>query len=434
MKQSLAIAAVAGLAAAAPSNTHHSNRPSGKLGNDPAFLEYASRFNKDIRDPVSFTLRQQRYHAAESTISAQNRIADESGDPNALRLGHNFTSDMTRDEYLGLLGLDQQSAQMKSKSLPAHNAHHSSGNRRNRLGGRGGRHLEDAATNVDHFADGFMHPVKDQGNCGSCWAFAANTALEGAYAKKTNSAPMHFSEQQLVDCTLTGNAYNYELFGKDYGIWGCQGGWMDLAWKFQQEQGIMLEEDYPYTSGNTSTESQCAHNASKTVGTASSWGQITTSVDDIKAKLAEQPLSVALDAGSAAFQWYKSGVVKQSDNCGTSLNHAVVMVGYTDSGSAPEPDTDDDDDYNPPEPDTDDDEEDDGDVSGCKVTKWWHTCDGNRRRRRMQDVSGNDNYWKIQNSWGTWWGDEGFIRIEIADGYGVCGINSVVEWVDFTEN
>merc|ERR1719181_1638477 len=274
----------------------------------------------------------------------------------------------------------------------------------------------------------------DQGNCGSCWAFAANTALEGAYAKKTNSAPMHFSEQQLVDCTLTNNDYNYELFGKDYGIWGCQGGWMDLAWTFQKEQGIMLEGDYPYTSGNSSVETQCAHNASKTVGTASGWGQITTSVDDIKAKLAEQPLSVALDAGSAAFQWYKSGVVKQSDNCGTSLNHAVVMVGYTDSGNAPEPDDDEDeDDYNPPEPDEDD-EEDDGDVSGCTVTKWWHTCSQNNRRRRMQDVSGNDNYWKIQNSWGTWWGDEGFIRIEITDGYGVCGINSVVEWVDFQAN
>ena len=110
MKQSFAIAAVAGLASAAPSSSHHSTRPSGKLGNDPAFLEYASRYNKDIRDPVSFTLRQQNYHHAESTISAQNRIADASGDPNALRLGHNFTSDMTRDEYLGLLGLDSRSA------------------------------------------------------------------------------------------------------------------------------------------------------------------------------------------------------------------------------------------------------------------------------------------------------------------------------------
>ena len=85
----------------------------------------------------------------------------------------------------------------------------------------GGRLLEDVATTVDHAADGFMVPVKNQGGCGSCWAFAANTAAEGTLAKKTSSSPVHLSEQQMVDCTLAvergGTAYN----GKDYGAWGC---------------------------------------------------------------------------------------------------------------------------------------------------------------------------------------------------------------------
>jgi len=71
-------------------------------------------------------------------------------------------------------------------------------------------HLIDVATNVDHFADGWMHSVKDQGGCGSCWAFAANTALEGTLAKKTESPPVRISEQQLVDCTLTTNPDNYD--------------------------------------------------------------------------------------------------------------------------------------------------------------------------------------------------------------------------------
>ena len=435
MKQSFAVAAFAGMVAAAPSSSHHSNRPEGKLGNDPAFLEYASRFNKDIRNPGAFTVRQQRYHDSESKIQAQDRIADASGNPKALRLGHNFTSDMTTDEYLGLLGLDQAAANAKATSLPAHSHHHPNGHR-NRLGH--GRHLEDAAVNVDHFKDGFMQPVKDQGNCGSCWAFAANTAMEGAYAKKTGSAPMHFSEQQLVDCTLTTSSYNQELFGKDYGIWGCDGGWMDLAWTFQNEQGIMLEGDYPYTSGNTSVETQCKHDWNKTVGKASGWGQVTQSVDAMKTKLTEQPLSVALDASSAAFQLYKSGVVKSTDGCGGQLNHAVVMVGFTDSGDGGNDDqSDDEEEENNPEPDDDSDDEDDDyipPVDGCKVTKWWHSCPQQNNGRRLNDASGNDNYWKIQNSWGTWWGDEGFIRIEIEEGYGVCGINSVVEWVDFQAN
>jgi len=61
-----------------------------------------------------------------------------------------------------------------------------------------------------------MHTVKDQGNCGSCWAFGANTTLEGTIAKKTNKSPVRLSEQQLVDCTLTTNNQNYIDFGKDY--------------------------------------------------------------------------------------------------------------------------------------------------------------------------------------------------------------------------
>lgn len=203
-----------------------------------------------------------------------------------------------------------------------------------------------------------MHPVKNQGGCGSCWAFGANTTMEGTYAKKTNSAPLHFSEQQIVDCTLRNNPYN----GVDYGMWGCQGGWMDAAWKFQHANGAMLEADYPYTSGRTGTESQCVHDDTKVVGKAKEWGQITTNVSDMKDKTMQQPLSVALNASSSAFQFYSSGVVRAEDGCGTSLNHAVVIVGFTDSSYDPEPNPD-------PEPTPD------PDVQGCKVTKWWHSCD-----------------------------------------------------------
>lgn len=89
-----------------------------------------------------------------------------------------------------------------------------------------------------------MGPVKDQGGCGSCWAFAANTAFEGTVALQNNlskSQVPHFSEQQLVDCMLGGNEYNKSIFGKDYGMWGCGGGWMQPVWQFQKEQGIFLE-------------------------------------------------------------------------------------------------------------------------------------------------------------------------------------------------
>jgi len=155
-------------------------------------------------------------------------------------------------------------------SMPEHGGW---GGRNNMMSSRSrGRGLVADATTVDHVKDGFMGPVKQQGNCGSCWAFAANSALEGAIAKKNNAAPVRLSEQQLVDCTLRNNARNQELFGKDYGLWGCGGGWMDTAWTFQKEQGIMLDSDYGYTSGSTGTETACAHDRNKTIGNVTNIG------------------------------------------------------------------------------------------------------------------------------------------------------------------
>ena len=110
-----------------------------------------------------------------------------------------------------------------------------------------------------------MGPVKDQGSCGSCWAFAATTALEGTIAIKNQADPVRLSEQQVVDCTLTTNPENEKRFGVDYGANGCQGGWMSYAWDFIRDQGAMTDKDYPYTSGTTREESKCAHKPNKTV-------------------------------------------------------------------------------------------------------------------------------------------------------------------------
>ena len=276
------------------------------------------------------------------------------------------------------------------------------------------------ATEVDWAADNKMGPVKDQGSCGSCWAFAATTALEGTIAIQSNNEPVRLSEQQLVDCTLTTNPKNKEQFGVDYGAYGCDGGWMSYAWNFISDQGAMTDAEYPYESGYSTEEGDCKHDASKTEAKVDFYGQIHSSVEDVKAKLREQPLAVAVDAGSAAFQFYKSGVVKQEDGCGTRLNHAVVLVGYTekedevDPSPGPEP---------TPEPCNDE----------FKVNKWWHNeaCDTKVSGRvQSKDSEGLSNYWKIQNSWGMYWGDEGFIRLEITEGEGVCGINKHIEFVN----
>lgn len=96
------------------------------------------------------------------------------------------------------------------------------------------RLLSHKAVTVDHHILGHTVPVKDQGNCGSCWAFVANSALESAIAIKYNTKPVHLSEQYLVDCDTRG--YNA----------GCNGGLESAAWEFTKKNGARYESDYPY--------------------------------------------------------------------------------------------------------------------------------------------------------------------------------------------
>lgn len=84
---------------------------------------------------------------------------------------------------------------------------------------------------------------------------------------------MRLSEQQGVDCTTDTNK-NRKLFGKTYGSWGCEGGWMENYWKFSKQQGSMLEDDYPYKG----KDKDCKHDADKTVANA---GSITNISGDV---------------------------------------------------------------------------------------------------------------------------------------------------------
>jgi len=100
------------------------------------------------------------------------------------------------------------------------------------------------------------------------------------------------------------------------------------------------------------------------------------------------------------------------------------VVGYSDGGS------DGGDDTNPPDPTP----PTPTPTGNCTVKKWWHTCEPAATRRNLQgggpDANGNNNYWLMQNQWGTDWGDQGFIRFEITGGVGACGINREIEWAE----
>jgi len=171
-----------------------------------------------------------------------------------------------------------------------------------------GLHLRDLPSKVDWRTEGAVTPVKNQGTCGSCWAFSAVGALETLWWRQTGDL-VPLSEQNFVDCVT-----------KDH---GCQGGWMSHAFEYAAENGVQTGADYPYTA----RAAKCAFNASKALRVNSHYVNVTSkSATALKTAIVTNPVSVAIQANQVAFQLYRSGVIKTG--CGDSLNHGVLAVGY----------------------------------------------------------------------------------------------------------
>jgi len=214
-----------------------------------------------------------------------------------------------------------------------------------------GADLPDA---VDWSEKGAVTPVKNQGSCGSCWAFSTVGSLEGR-AQLAKGNLQQFSEQQFVECD------------RGFGDRGCMGGLMDNAFKYAHQADICTEDSYPYTGKRFGS---CAASGC-TVGLKA--GEVTGHVDVKKndeqalmEAVSAGPVSVAIDA-MGTFQLYMGGIM--SGRCGARLDHGVLVVGY---GSE----------------------------------------------------NGKD-YWKVKNSWGSTWGEKGYVRmLRGKGGKGQCGILS----------
>jgi len=166
------------------------------------------------------------------------------------------------------------------------------------------------ANAVDWRAKGIVTDVKDQAQCGSCWAFSATGATESAYALTHPGSLFSFSEQQLVDCA--GSSGNQ----------GCNGGWMDYAFNWIIANGICLESDYPYRAADGTCKKDC-----KTFKPINRVVDVTPGSEDaLMGAVGQQPVSVAIEADQSSFQFYRSGVM--DGVCGKNLDHGVLAVGY----------------------------------------------------------------------------------------------------------
>jgi len=194
--------------------------------------------------------------------------------------------------------------------------------------------------------------VKNQEQCGSCWAFSTTGGVEGVVAIHTGVLH-NISEQQLVDCST------------NEGNQGCNGGSMDQAFQYIiDNNGLCSEEEYPYQA----IEEKCQ--SCKSVVNIANYSDIERNNEKIlKVAVSHQPVSVGIQANQPSFQQYSKGIYSDP-NCGTQLDHGVLIVGYGHD--------------------------------------------------KLNDM----DYWIVKNSWGKDWGEEGYIRIQrnVNDSKGLCGI------------
>jgi len=323
---------------------------------------------------------------------------------------------------------------------------------------------------VDWRKKGAVTPVKNQEQCGSCWAFSTIGSVEGINAISTGKL-VTLSEQELVDCSNNGNH-------------GCNGGLMDYAFQWiENNHGIDTERDYSYEGV---TEQCNKTKEAKHVVTIDGYEDVPQNDESSLMKAVKnQPVSVAIEADHMSFQHYTGGVFDASD-CGEQLDHGVLVVGFH-QGSGPGPSPGPSPGPTPPPSGNKCNDEfscptgttccclddsspcdrfgccpfpeasccsdhlhccpsarpvchvsegtcGDSNVASNARIPWMEVPMGKKMEAEKKSTaavaaaaasSNTQGYWIVKNSWGESWGDSGYIRIAMGGGVGgsgLCGI------------
>jgi C1A family cysteine protease len=292
-------------------------------------------------------------HIFNNWISNDKYIEEHNSYNLSFALGHNAYSGMDSDEFSQYMGFITNK-KVISTGLRGNSFDFLTFNNIYEL---------DLPTSFDWRTKGVVNPIRDQGQCGSCWSFSGTSTLESAIAIKTGIL-YDLSEQQSVDCSTIKQGYSNL---------GCNGGMYDELWTFDTANGgITSEACYPYVSGTTGKTGFCQKTCKPVPDSIVKSQIVVTPYSDtsLMNALMINPVSIAIEADSKSFQLYKSGVYNDQIGCGTNLDHAVVLVG-------------------------------------------WNSSDG-------------EDYYILRNSWGSW-GEDGYMRIARGSSYGklgMCGLLS----------
>lgn len=286
------------------------------------FVQHLSQHGLSYATIEEFNFRQELF-AAKDILIAEHNAGDD-----LFQVAHNKFSTWTHDEYKRVLGY-KKDADLVAEAV----------------------HTDETAVNgaIDWRTKGAVNPVQDQGSCGSCWAFSSVFSFE-AGVKIKHGQLKKFSEQQLVDCVRL--------------CYGCNGGLEGYAFNYYKSHNAELEGTYPYKG----VDGSCKYNSGSAT-TYHSTGYTDISANNpnaMKNALANNPISVAIEADTFYFQHYSTGILNNASKCGTNLDHATAVVGW-------------------------------GSENGVE-------------------------YWIMRNSWSSSWGESGYARIQITSGEGVCGI------------